>query len=538
LSDTLNEKSPGLAYFRGGTSDPIVEGTVGDALRLAAKTWGARDALVDGSSTPARRWSFDALLEESEKIAGVLLGHFQVGDHVAVWAPNCPEWALLEFAAVFAGLTLVTVNPAYLEAELEYVLTQSKAVGLFTVHEYRGRDLVAVARQVQRKIPSLHQIFALGDWSWTGSDEASGRELPNVGPDEAAQIQYTSGTTGFPKGALLTHRGLSNNARLFARQIGASAGDVWINPMPMFHTAGCGLVTLGALQTGGAQVMLGAFDPARMLELIEVCKGTISINVPTMLIGLLEHPDFSSRDLSSLRRVALGGAPVTPELVRTLHQRLPNARAAIGFGQTESSPYITHTSPHEPVDDWIDTVGRPLPHCEVKVVDSESGETLQFDAIGEICTRGYAVMKGYYNDPAATAASIDSDGWLHTGDVGSLDAKGYCRVQGRLKDMIIRGGENIYPREIEELLVTHPAVADAAVVGVPDPKWGEIPVAFLRLLGSTPPSAEDLIAFCRKHLAPYKTPRYWRFVDRFPQTASGKIKKFELRDQFTSGMTS
>jgi fatty-acyl-CoA synthase len=251
LSDNPNERSPGLAYFKGDKSDPIAEGTVGDALRLAAETWGARDALIDGSPSPPRRWGFDALLREAEKIAGVLLGHFQVGDHVAVWAPNCPEWALLEFAAAFAGLTLVTVNPAYLEVELEYVLTQSRAIGLFTVREYRGRDLISVAEKVRRQIPSLRHVFVLGDWSQEGDGGATKRELPRVSPDDPAQIQYTSGTTGFPKGALLTHRGLSNNARFFARQIGAAVGDVWINPMPMFHTAGCGLVTLGALQTGG-----------------------------------------------------------------------------------------------------------------------------------------------------------------------------------------------------------------------------------------------------------------------------------------------
>jgi fatty-acyl-CoA synthase len=528
--------SAGLAHFHGETTDPVIEGSVGDALRRAAAAWGARVALMDGipDSGSPQQWTFSALLREAEQVAGAMLRHFRPHEHVAVWAPNSPQWAVLEFAAALAGVTLVTVNPAYLASELEYVLTQSDAVGLFTVREYRGRDLVAVAETVRPMTPALRHIFVLGDWLALGESVSSAAEWPVVTADDIAQIQYTSGTTGFPKGALLTHRGLSNNARYFARQIGATQNDIWINPMPMFHTAGCGLVTLGALQTGGTHVMLPAYDPARMLELIETSKGTITLSVPTMLIGMLEHPDFASRDLSSWRLMALGGAPVTPELVRAARKRVPSARAAIGFGQTEASPYITHTSPDDPVEDWISTVGRPLPHCEVKVVDTASGATLGVGVVGEICTRGYAVMKGYFGNPSATEAAIDRDGWLHTGDLGILDAQGLCRIEGRLKDMIIRGGENIYPREIEEMLFTHPAIADAAVVGVPDPKWGEIPVAFVRLAGEMRPCEDDLVAFCRAHLAPYKTPRHWCFVDQFPQTPSGKIKKFALRDQFMS----
>ena len=528
--------SAGLAHFHGETTDPVIEGSVGDALRRAAAAWGARVALMDGipDSRSPRQWTFIALLREAEQVAGAMLRHFRPHEHVAIWAPNSPQWALLEFAAALAGVTLVTVNPAYLASELEYVLIQSNAVGLFTVCEHRGRDLKAIAEAVRPMTPALRHIFVLGDWPALGEAVSSAAELPVVTADEIAQIQYTSGTTGFPKGALLTHRGLSNNARYFARQIGATQSDVWINPMPMFHTAGCGLVTLGALQTGGSHVMLPAYDPARMLELIETRKGTITLSVPTMLIGMLEHPDFALRDLSSWRLMALGGAPVSPELVRAAQNRVPSARAAIGFGQTEASPYITHTSPDDPVEDWISSVGRPLPHCEVKVVDTVSGDTLGIGVVGEICTRGYAVMEGYYGNPSATETAIDLDGWLHTGDLGSLDGRGFCRIEGRLKDMIIRGGENIYPREIEEMLFTHPAIADAAVVGVPDPKWGEIPVAFVRLAGETRPCEDDLVAFCRARLAPYKTPRHWCFVDRFPQTPSGKIKKFALRDQFLS----
>jgi fatty-acyl-CoA synthase len=519
-----------ISHSTGDRSEPVLEMTVGDALRHAAREWGSRPALVDGSAVGAQRWSFADLLRDAEQAAHALRRHFGQGEHVAVWAPNSPEWIVLEFGAALAGLTLVTVNPAYWASELAYVLDQSEAVGLFTVAEYRGRDLLAVVSDVQSRLSHLRRVISFADWREFVAAPARRVDLAAVTPDDIAQIQYTSGTTGVPKGALLRHRGLVNNARFFARCIGAAADDVWVNPMPLFHTAGCGLVTLGALQTGSAQVLLPGFDAARMLTLIERERATITLGVPTMLIGILECPDFAERDLSSLRLVASGGAPVAPELVRRVEREM-GADMAIGYGQTEASPYITHTVPGESMPDWAATVGRPLPWSEVKIVDPESGLTLPIGQAGEICTRGYAVMKGYFNQPEATAAALDPDGWLHTGDLGSMDAMGYCRVVGRLKDMIIRGGENIYPREIEELLCSHPQVADAAVVGVPDRAWGEIPVAFIRSIGASP-SEQDLSGFCRQHLASYKTPRHWRFVDRFPQTASGKVQKFALRDAF------
>jgi fatty-acyl-CoA synthase len=376
--------------------------------------------------------------------------------------------------------------------------------------------------------------LSLADSQFFLCQATSSVSLPAVKPDDVAQIQYTSGTTGFPKGTLLTHRGLTNNGRFYARAIGAGPGDVWINPMPMFHTAGCGLVTLGALQTGGVHVMPPAFDPNLMLQLIRSERGSITLSVPTMLISMLQQLQLNQVDLPSWRLATLGGAPIPPELVRKV-QRLTPARVAIGYGQTEASPYITHTLPEDDENEWLGTVGKPLPQCEIKIVNPESGQTVPLGHVGEICTRGYATMKGYFNDEEATRLALDADGWLHTGDLGSIDIKGYCRVQGRLKDMIIRGGENIYPREIEELLLSHPAIVDAAVIGVPDTTWGEIPVAFIRLGDGTRPSDDELRAFCRRHLAPYKTPRHWRFVAQFPQTASGKIQKFALRDQFLCG---
>ncbi|CAN5295361.1 linear/branched/unsaturated fatty acid:CoA ligase LbuL [soil metagenome] len=516
-------------------SEPVLNRSIGDALRDAAAAWPDRIALVEGLPDRAkrRRWSFASLLAESEQVARAIAARFKPGEHVAVWAANCPEWALSEFGAALAGVTLVTVNPAYLANELGFVLKQSQATGIFVQPSYRDRDLVAVVEQVRAELPRLREVIPLSSWAEFLQSAPPDAALPAVGPDDIAQIQYTSGTTGFPKGARLTHRGLANNGRFFARTVGAGRDDVWINPMPMFHTAGCGLVTLGALQTGGTQVMPPGFDPALMLQLCEEERGTVMLGVPTMVIRMLDDPDLPKRNVASWRLALMGGAPVPPELVRRAGQLVPELKVAIGFGQTESSPYLTHTLPDDPHLAWIATVGRPMPQTELRIADPETGDTVPLEIIGEICARGYGVMKDYFDNPGATAAAIDKDGWLHTGDLGSMDKYGYCRVQGRLKDLIIRGGENIYPREIEDVLFTHPAVATVAVVGVPDREWGEIVVAFVQTRAAADEAA--LTAFCRERLASYKVPRVWRFVEQFPQTASGKIQKFVLRDHYCAG---
>ena len=443
---------------------------------------------------------------------------------------NSPEWFFVEFGAALAGLTIVTVNPAYLVAELVHVLKQSRACGVIVQDHYRERNLLAAVAEARETLPALREVIPLSSWDEFAASGASEGALPEVLPGDVAQIQYTSGTTGAPKGARLTHRNLVNNGRFYARTIGARETDVWVNPMPMFHTAGCGLCTLGALQTGGAQVMPPGFDPELMLDLLEQERGSIVLSVPTMLQRILDAPSIGSRDLSSWRLVSLGGAPVPPELIRRSEQR--GVKGVIGYGQTEASPYLTHTLPDDPHPDWVSTVGRPLPQTEIKIVDPETGATLPRRDIGEICARGYGIMKDYFDNPAGTAAAIDAEGWLRTGDLGSLDERGYCRVQGRAKDMIIRGGENIYPREIEDVLHTHPAILGASVGGVPDSDWDEIPVAFVQAKPDAQPSPAELEAFCRERLASYKVPRIWRFVDQFPQTASGKIKKFALRETY------
>ena len=522
------------AHYPPDRSQPVFERSIGDALRDAAAKWPYLTALIEGIAArdKRRRWTFPALLADFERTARAILSRFSPGDHVAVWAANSPEWVLIEFGAALAGVTLVTVNPAYLASELAFVLNQSKACGIFVQDSYRDRDLVAVAERVRSDLPQLRTVIPLSTLDDLAAAAPAERALPAVTGDDVAQIQYTSGTTGVPKGARLTHRSLGNNGRFFAQTIGAKADDVWMNPMPMFHTAGCGLVTLGALQTGGAQVMPRGFDSGLMLQLCEEERGSIMLSVPTMVIRMLDDPSLPRRDTRTWRLALIGGAPVAPELVRRAAQLVPGLKVAIGFGQTEASPYLTHTLPDDPHPDWIATVGRPMPQTEVRIVDPESGNTAPLDAIGEICARGYGVMKDYFDNPDATASAIDAEGWLHTGDLGSMDRHGYCRVKGRLKELIIRGGENIYPREIEDLLFTHPAVANAAVVGVPDREWGEVAVAFVQVKAEAAADETELTAFCRAQLASYKVPRIWRFVDQFPQTGSGKIQKFALRNLF------
>ena len=532
MSTAGNASEPGLSHAWGDRSEPVLDRTVGDALRAAAGTWGGRTALVDGSTEAGtrRRWSYAGLLAAAEQAACAFLARFSPGEHVAICAANSPEWVIAELGAALAGVVLVTANPTLQAKELSYLLGHSKANGVLVQPEHRGRDLLAMIGGMGSSVPSLREVISLAGWPGMVASAGHGQALPPVSAGDVAQIQYTSGTTGLPKGALLTHRGLVNNARFYARTIGTGPDDVWINPMPLFHTAGCGLATLGALQTGGVHVLPADADAGTLLNLFESERGTHMLCVPTMLLRVLGHPDLASRDLSSWRLCTLGGAPVAPELVRRARERA-GVEVAIGYGQTEASPYVAHTLPGDPNPDWTATVGRPLPQTEMRIADPSSGDVLPFGKTGEIQVRSYGVMRGYFEDAAATAAALDGGGWLRTGDLGSMDAEGYFRVQGRLKDMIIRGGENIYPREVEDVLFTHPDVANAAVVGLPDPEWGETVAAFIQVQPGTDPDGAGLEAFCRLHLASHKVPRRWRFVSQLPQTASGKIQKYLLRNE-------
>ena len=525
------------SYWPADTSEPVTDTTVGDLLRQAAQAAPETTALVAGMPDPSqrRRWTYAELLADSEATARALLARFEPGERVAVWAPNIPEWVILEMAAGLAGLVLVTVNPAYRPAELQYVLRQSRASGVFLVPEFRGDPMAASLEQVRPDLEALREAVSFDDWAEFLESGSSDQALPTVSPDDPAQIQYTSGTTGFAKGAHLHHRGIANNARMTAQRLEVRDGDAWLNPMPLFHTGGCVLGALGAVWARATHIPVLVFDPALVLELIETERVGVMGGVPTMLIAMMEHPDLAARDLSSLRSVLSGGSTVPADLVRRIEATL-GLRFGIVYGQTEASPVITQTRLDDTPGDKAETIGQPQPQQEVKVVSPEDGAVVPPGRIGEIHCRGYNVMLGYFENPEATAETIDADGWLHTGDLATMDERGYLRIEGRLKDMVIRGGENLYPREIEELLFTHPAVAEVAVLGVPDERWGEELAAVVRPApGHDAVTEQELRSFVRERLAPQKAPKRWAFLDELPLTPSGKIQKYVLRERFVKG---
>jgi fatty-acyl-CoA synthase len=523
------------AHWPADTSQPILETTVGGVLRAAADAVPDRVGMVfAGPGDPGRRlWTFAELLDESERAAAALLGRFEPGERVAVWAPNLPEWLLLEFGAALAGLTLVTVNPALRQRELLHILTDSRAAGIFLVPEYRGNAMESMLEEIRPRLPALRQVVRFPEWEEFLSSAPADVRLPVVGPDAIAQVQYTSGTTGVPKGVLMHHRGLTNAARLWAQTLGARRGECWLNPNPLFHGSGSGFMTLGPLQLLGTQVLC-QFDPGLVLELIETERPTVVAAAATMVELMVRHPDFSRRNLSSPRVLAAGGMPVAPDLVRRVESGL-GVSFQISYGQTEACG-LTHTiRGDEPPEVKAATVGRPLPQVEVRVADPSSGRTQPLGAVGEVLIRGYQVMAGYLDLPEATASAIDSEGWLHTGDLGSMDARGNLRIEGRLKEMIIRGGENVFPREIEDVIASHPAVAAVAVVSLPDPVFGEQVAACVQLAPGASAEVAELRALCERNLARFKVPVRWDFIAEMPRTPIGKIQKFLLQGDLQAG---
>jgi len=526
-----------LSHATGPSEPPLRDLTLGQLLAWAAETTPERVALIAGVPDPAarRQWTYAELYAQSLRTARALRAQFEPGERVAVWAPNLPEWVMMEFGCALAGVVLVTVNPAFRAHELEFVLKQSRAAGIFVVDAFRGNPMHATVLQVAPGCPELRQVVRFDAWEdFLAGGDAPGITLPAVKPGDAAMIQYTSGTTGFPKGALLHHRGLVNNGAHTAERMGISDGAVWITTMPLFHTGGCVCCVLGAVSVRATQVLVEAFEPGLVLELFDTYRGNAMVGVPTMLVAMMEHPGFAATDLSQVQGICSGGSTVPAALVRRFEVQL-KAPFTIVFGQTECSPVASMTRPDDTVEDKAGTIGTPMPHVEVKIIDPASGLTLPVGQVGEYCTRGYHVMHGYFENPEATAAAIDADGWLHTGDLCAMDARGYCTVEGRLKDMIIRGGENIYPRELEELLFKHPMVSEVAVVGLPDDKWGEQVAAFVRPAAGQSFDAEVLVAYMREHLSPHKTPKHWFKLDAFPLTGSGKIQKFKLREMWAAG---
>lgn len=502
----------------------LLQITVGGLLRRCAASNPDKVILieVDAACEPQRRFTAAGILARSEALARRLARDYAPGTRLALMAPNCPEWVIVEFAAALAGLVLVSVNPAYQKRELDYVLRQSGARALFIVGSHRGNPIARIAQETAAAIPDISEITDIEDAAALAGRPAADQPLPVRHPDQAVQIQYTSGTTGFPKGVMLHHRGLINNAALVFGRMGGGADDVILNMMPMFHTGGCGVMTLGTVALGATMVLARQFDAAGMNRVAAGLGVTLTLGVPTMLTAMLQAAAAGGPAPTRLRTALLGGAPVAPELVRRLRREF-SCRVQVIFGQTESSPVLTQT--------WLDdadalieaTSGQPLPHTEIAIRAPGGTTPLPLGETGEICARAPWVMQGYFNNAEATEAAIDADGWLRTGDLGCLTQQGYLRITGRVRDMIIRGGENIFPAEIEHVLMEHPDVAEAAVIGVPDPFWGETVAAFLRLRPGAKLDAPALTAHCRAQIAAPKTPQHWRTVEQFPLTPSGKI---------------
>jgi fatty-acyl-CoA synthase len=526
-----------LSYAHGGHALPLVGETIGQNLRRTVDRFGDREALVVRHQDV--RLTYRELWELTSRCArGLLALGVSRGDRVGIWAPNRYEWVVLQFAAARIGAILVNVNPAYRVGELQYALTQSGVSVLVLARGFRKSDYVAMLAQVRDACPDLRTALVLED-DWQRllalGDRVDDRELAareeTLEFDDPINIQYTSGTTGSPKGATLSHHNIVNNGFLSCEAIRLTEHDRVCAPVPLYHCFGCVLAVLGATSHGACLVLPSeSFDPLQVLEAIEAERCTALYGVPTMFIMELDQPRFDEFDLTSLRTGMMGGAPCPVEVMHRVQTRMHMREVTILCGMTETAPVSTQTSPDDPLDKRVETVGRVVPHVEVKIVDPTTGATVPRGVAGEQCTRGYSVMLRYWNNPEATKAAVDDARWMHTGDLATMDDDGYVRIVGRIKDMVIRGGDNIYPREIEEFLYRHPAVSDVQVIGVPDPVYGEQLMAWIKPRDGTQVSADELRAFCSGKIATNKIPYYWKFVDEFPMTVTGKIQKFRMRE--------
>ncbi len=527
------------AIDRGPTDVPLLEQTIGENLAATVARCPDRTALVVPHQGVRQTWSeFSATVDRVAK--GLLARGVAKGDRVGMWSPNFAEWTYIQYATAAIGAIQVNINPAYRTSELEYALTQSGCRMLVTRTEYLTSSYREMVEEVRPAVPALTDVvyFDTGDWDEliaagdAVSDSAVADRAAILDTNDPINIQYTSGTTGFPKGATLSHRSILNDALLVGQACGYDEHDIVCIPVPLYHCFGMVMGNLACSVTGATMVLPSpTFEPGAVLQSIEDERCTSLYGVPTMFVAELGHVDLASYDLSSLRTGIMAGSPCPVEVMRTVIDTMNMSEVTIAYGMTETSPVSTQTSTTDSVEHRVTTVGRVLPHVESKIVDPTSGETVGRGEEGEYCTRGFHVMVGYWNDLDKTAEAIDADGWMHSGDLATMDDDGYVNIVGRIKDMIIRGGENIYPREIEEFLYTHPAVADAQVIGVPDAKYGEEIMAWVQVAAGQTLTEDELKEFCRGAIAHFKVPRYVSFVSEFPMTVTGKIRKTEMREQ-------
>ncbi len=534
-----------LSYVNGASAQPLIGMTIGAQFDATCAAY--PDTLAMISRHQNIRWTYAQLKDRVDAFgAGLLALGLEPGDRVGVWAPNCAEWAITQFATAKAGLILVNINPAYRLSEAEYAINKVGCRALVIAVRHKTSEYLTMVRQLREvgKLPTVEAVITIGDDPHRGcqsfphientAKRADRARLAEIGPtlqfDDPINIQFTSGTTGFPKGATLSHHNILNNGFFVAEAIRLKAGDRLCIPVPLYHCFGMVMGNLGCVSHGATMVYSGeAFDPLAVLQAVAEEKCVALYGVPTMFIAILAHPDFAKFDLTSLRTGIMAGSPCPIEVMKQVIDKMHMPEVTIAYGMTETSPVSFQSSCDDSLERRVSTVGGVQPHLEVKVVD-ELGRIVPRGQPGELCTRGYSVMLGYWQDPERTAEAIDSAGWMHTGDLATIDADSCGNIVGRIKDMVIRGGENIYPREIEEFLYRHPAIQDVQVIGIPDPKFGEELCAWIVLQPGAALEHEAVREFCRGQIAHYKIPRHIKFVDAFPTTVTGKVQKFVMRD--------
>jgi fatty-acyl-CoA synthase len=527
------------SHARGGDSAPLLEDTIGANLDRTVEWFGAREALV--SCAQDLRFTYAELGAAVDELArGLIAAGLQRGDRVGIWSPNRAEWTLVQYATAKLGVILVNINPAYRTSELEFALGQSGCRLLIAAPTFKTSNYRAMVAEVRGSLPGLERVVFLDCEDWeqllasapeVGEGELRARSA-ELGPEDPINIQYTSGTTGFPKGATLTHRNILNNGFFVGEGCRYTEEDRVCIPVPFYHCFGMVMGNLACTSHGATMVIPApAFDPEATLAAVAAERCTSLYGVPTMFIAQLDHPRFADYDLRSLRTGIMAGSPCPVEVMKRVIDRMHMSEVGICYGMTETSPVSTQTAFDDSLEKRVGTVGRVQQHLEVKIVNPGSGETVARGESGELCTRGYSVMTGYWNDPERTSEAIDVEGWMHTGDLATMDGEDYLNIVGRIKDMVIRGGENVYPREIEEFVYSHPDVADVQVIGVPDERYGEELMAWVIPRAGATLDQEQLREFCRDKIAHYKIPRYLKLVDEFPMTVTGKVQKFKMREQ-------